>query len=576
MKRRLINRAILLGLALVSMFVFALACAGSAEPTATPIPPAAPAAPAAPTAVPQPTAAPAPGQPTAVPATPTPTRVLPTATAVASTGPKYGGTIRFVYALDVDTLDPVYNSLPGTYYQFYAMYNSPFRLTPSGVLQPDLAETWSFSPDGKTVTMKFRQGVKFHDGTDFNAQVFKWNYDRMVDPANATLRRAELTPYVQDVKVVDQNTATIEMKQPFRPLLFQMAGERMGWVVSPTAVQKFGGGLNGDYGRKPVGTGPFIFKEWLPRDRITVTKNPNYWEKGKPYLDSIVFQGAADANLMVAMVRTGESDIMGAFGVRAQDVPLFQKQSNIVVVPNPAASTAILQFNTTIKPFDNLALRQAISYGIDRKKFVDVVLAGQGVPAATFVSGGFAYNPDLKPIDYDPVKAKQKLAEAGYPNGVTVSMGCTAAGVYSDQCAFTQAMLREIGINVSIQIIPDATYFAMTEAGYFGRPGFGTSRWAYRVDPDTVITALWHKGGFKNLGTYNNPELSTLIEQAAAEYDTTKAKVLYNQIQTLAMTAANVPTLAWLTLYDPMSTAVKGFEVRPTVFEHLEFLWLDR
>ncbi len=562
----------------VALTLFALACAGATEPTSTPIPPAPPAPPVAPTAVPQPTATPVPGAPTQILPTATPTRALPTATpAVSSTGPQYGGTLRFAHLLHIDNLDPAYNSLAGAFQVFYAVYGSLLRVDlKTGNFIPDLAESWDFSTDGKTITFHLRRGVKFQDGTDFNATAVKWNYDRFLDPTQLSPRRGELTPFLDKVEVVDDSTVRFQLKTPSRPFLAQLATDRMGYLSSPAAVQKYGGGIGGNYGRNPVSTGPFMFKDWIPDDHATLVKSPSYWDKGKPYLDSIFMQGTKDASVRLAMLRTGETDIIYAFEVVAKDVPILQRQTDLQVTPIPGSTTAILNFNASKPPFDKEALRQAISYSIDRDKFLQLQYSGAGKPAHTLIAAGWANNPDLKPISFDLAKAKQKLAEAGYPNGATIPFGCAPSGIYFDFCEIIQAMLKDAGITADIKFLNATDYFTTTDKGWFGAVGFGVSSWGYRVDPHILLQGLLHKDGFKVLGTYNNPTLSKMIDDAATVYDLAKAKPLYDQIQTTGATTALAPALVWGNQFQAMNKRVMNFLPNPQVFEHLEFLWLQK
>ncbi len=554
-----------------------LACA-SAEPTATPVPPAEPAAPLAPTAAPgpAPTVAASPATPTAVVAQATPTRVLPTATSQAAEQVVYGGTLRFAHALNVDNLDPAFNALPATYQIFYAVYDQLFRLDRQSALTPGLAESWEFSPDGSVLTLRLRAGAKFHDGTALNAQAVKWNFDRMMDPKELSARRTELEPYLKKVEVLDENTVRLTLTNAYRPFLPELASERIGWLVSPAAVQKFGGGKDGKYGRNPVGSGPFRFSEWVLDTYVKVEKNTSYWEKGKPYLDAILYQGVMDASARIAMLRTGETDMVYSTDFRPQDAPLVERQAQLRLVRVQGAATYILHFNASKLPYDNRALRQAISYAVDRQKFVDVVFDGAGKPAYTLIAAGWANNPDLKPITFDLAKAKQKLTEAGYPQGVTIPMGCRTSGVYLLFCEFIQATLKQANINATIEIVPAADYASMDEKGAFRRQGLSTNSWGHRVDPHTLTQILFHKDGFRNLGAYNNPELNRLIDEAARVYDVAKAKPLYDKIQTMAAEEAVAPFLGWPDRFYPMSQRVQGFIPYPTGFEHLEFLWLQR
>ncbi len=570
-----IRRVFFLGV-VTSVLALVLACS-SAEPTPTPVPPAQPAQPAAPAAVPQPTAALVPGAPTPIPAKATPTRVLPTATPVAAMGgPVSGGTLRFGATLVIDTLDPAYNTLFGGLPIMQNIYEGLFTTDGDGNVLPALAESWEFSADGKTITAHLRKGVKFHDGTAADAQAVKWNIDRMLDPDQGSPQRADLQSKLAGMDVVDNSTVRLRLFEPFRPFMPQLASERVGKVVSPTAVEKFGGGRDGDYGRNPVGTGAFRFAEWIPDLRVTLEKNPDYWQDGKPYLDKVVVLATSDTNLRVAMLRTGEADYGTYSGVTGVHLPLLESSPNLKVLRQEGSGNGFFQFNTSIAPFGNKALRQAIAYAIDREAIITGAWGGLGTPGYMMTPRGWAYDPDLKPMQTDLAKSRAKLIEAGYPDGITIPMACSATGVWLQVCEVAQALLSEVGIETELKIILNNIYFNR-QNGFMATVGFGNRGWAVRVDPHTLLQFMGHSKGFHNLGAYVNPVTDGLIDEAAAIYDTVKAKKLYDQIHTiLAEEAAMVWFHRRVNIF-AMSKDVQGYIApMPPVNEYFGDTWLDR
>ncbi len=560
--------------ALASLLMVSMACASTSEPTAAPIQPAPAVPPSAPAAAP--TAAPvAQATATAVVVAPTPTRVLPTATATSTSGPQYGGTLRFALSLSLDTLDPAFNVLSASYVANYAIYDFLFRLDQQSNVLPGLAESWDISSDGKSITLRLRKGVQFHDGTPFNAQAVKWNFDRILDPTQNSPRRAELQPYLTGSEVVDDSTLRLQLTNPFRPFLPLLGSERIGWLVSPTAVQKFGGGVNGNFGRNPVGTGPFRFAEWVPDTRILLRRNDSYWEKGKPYLDTIELRGASESSLLQAMIRTGEADIISNLSVAAKDVPVLEKSADLQIVRILGSDTHALQINPLKAPYDSLAMRQAISYGVDKQKYVDILLVGAGRPAYTMIASGWGYSPDLKPIPYDLAKAKQKLAEAGYVSGTPVRMGCRTSGIGMLICEFMQATLKDAGINLALEVVPSADYSLLNEWGALQRQGLRELQFAHRVDPHINLQRFFQSKGGNNYG-YSNPAVDKLIDEAAAVYDVAKAKPLYDRIQTMVAEDSVAPAMGWADRFQVINKRVKNFIAYPTVFEHLEFTWLQK
>ncbi len=572
-----IRRSLIFGFCAVvisGILAVSLACASSA-PTATPMTPAQPAQPSAPTAVPvvQPTAAVPTAAAPAV-ASPTPTRVLPTATPFLEKI-QYGGVLRYAHRLQPDTMDPSFTGVADIYPIAFPMYDGLLQLDKDGQLMPLLAKSWDVSADGKVVTFNLQSGVKFHDGTTFNAQAVKWNFDRMLDTNEGSSRRAELGPYVKTTEAVDDTTFRLTMTQPYRPLLPLLASDRPGFLVSPAAVQKYGGGRGGNFGRNPVGAGPFKFVEWVPDDRVTLTKFDGYWQKDRPYLDGIRLQAIRDPNTRLAMLRTGETDIIWKLYVRPQDLPIINPDPNLRTLEIKGAQTVGLVFNTSIKPFDNKALRQAVAYAMDRDKFVKVSLLGYGSPAYTMEDSGWAQNANLKPITSDLAKAKAKLVEAGYSTGVTLPFACQATTDSLQDCEIYQAMMREAGINANIVQVEPSKMFGPTGIA-LKDIGFKSTGWSHRADPDIRLRWIYYPGGFYNIMNFNNPQISQLLDQAVATYDTAKAKPLYDQVQTLGAEEAVWVYVAWKSNFVAYRKAVRGYVTHTDIGERLQNLWLEK
>ncbi len=551
-------------------------CASSEEPASTPIPAAPAAPPAAPTAL-----APTPlpiflSSPTAIAVVATPTRVLPTPTPLVTGKPVYGGTLRYAHNLDIDTLDPIFNALAGGYSAFYLFYDGLFRTEADGKVSPGLAQSWEYSADGKTITVNLQKGVKFHDGTVLDAQAVKWNIDRMLDPVQVSPRRGELQPYLDQVAVLNENTLRLQLRVPFRPLLAQLGSDRMGYLVSPAAVDKFGGGRDGAYSKNPVGTGPFRFVVWTPGERLLVTRNENYWDKGKPYLDAIVMQGVTEPSSRLAMLRTGETDLIYGIGVTGSDIPVIERSPGLKLLRREDGSTYILQINPTKPPFDNKALRQALAYAVDREGFVQVVLSGVGKPAYTFYAGGWAANFDLKPIVFDIAKAKAKLVEAGYPGQATIPIACRSSEIYIRICEVMQASFSRAGINLKIDIRPAVSYSDRTQpSGFFQNPGFGSVLTSQRADPHTGLYDFAHSKGRNNPNGYKNTEVDSLIDEASTIYDVAKAKPIYDRVQSIIAEDAALIFLGYEPGLLAMSKRVQGI-VPYFLSDRFEFAWLER
>ncbi len=564
----------LLAIVVATVLILALGCA-SAAATLTPVAPAAPAPAVAPTAAsaPAPTAAPVAASPTPVQMAPAPTatRVLPTSTPMVTGKARYGGSIRYV-GVNLDTLDPHMNVLAGEVFSMlWGIYDQLVHLNANGDLVPELAERWDISPDGKTITLYIRKDVRFHDGTPLNAEAVRWNFNRMLDPNENSPRRAELAPFVERVEAVDELTLRLRLFAPLRPFLATLGSDRVGFIVSPTAVKKYGK----DYGRNPVGAGAFTFAEWVLESRVVMKRNGSYWDKGRPYLDEVRFVAGGDESVNLALLRTGEVEMIES--IRPGDLPIVEANPNLNSGRLAGYRTTALHFNPSKPPFDNWALRQAIAYALDSETFAKIAYPGQGRRVYVLERLGAAYNPDLKPIAFNLAKAKEKLKEAGFPNGVTI-VGSTDPGERLTETEVVQAILAKAGINMEIKIFPTSDMFHATK-GFYVNQGFApTSSMARRTDPHINLQRYFHsKGGNNYSGGYKNSEVDRLIEEAATVYDTAKARQLYSRMQQIIVgeDAVHIP-FAERDVFNPHNKSVQGYVPRIHGRTILREMWLEK
>jgi len=455
-------------------------------------------------------------------------------------------------------------------FAYYAIYNNLVKYAPDFSLTPELAKSWDVSPDGKAITFHLEEGVKFQDGTDFGAEAVKWNFEYLTDPKTESKLRSTLANDVTSVEVVDKNTVIYHLNNPFRPLL-SFLGERSGFMLSPAAVQKWGGGRDGDYAKNPSGTGAFKLSAWVPELKFVLERNDNYWEGGKPYLDRISFLPASDNSVRLAMIRTGEADIMD--GVRSQDRPILERNPDVKVVEHEGGRYRGLRLSVDTEPWSNMALRHAIGFAIDRQALVDSYYAGAGRPAFSPEGAGWAYNPDIKILYYDPQKAREKLIEAGYPNGITFNYWCSSTASSIQLCETIQAMLAEVDINVDIVLVPASDYFRKQVAR---ETHFNNTSFAPRADPHGRLHRVYYSTGASNVTGYNNPELDRLLDEAATIYDVAKAKELYDQIQRIIVEDATKVYTIHANEYAALSSKVQNFAWIPDLILRFRDLWLEQ
>ncbi len=532
-------------LALIVAVVALLALACGSNATATPRP----------TAVPQATA-------TAV------ATKAPTATAVPQI--QYGGTLRHANNLALQSFDPTYSRERLEALTLYVMYDRLVKLNPDMTVGPELAQSWTIAPGGASITFTLRRGIKFHDGTDFNADIVKWELERCLDPKVVCSSVGKIDQ-VASVSKVDDYTVTVNLKRPWRPALPGFAVPEMS-MPSKAGVEKFKSydQPNGDFGKNPIGTGPFVFKEWKPSDHVTVTKNATYWQSGQPYMDSILFQHAPDTNVMFAMLRTGETDIIDS--PQRDQLAIIKDDTNLKTSSFDTGRVYIIRLLSNKPPLDNKALRQAIGFAIDRQALINSLYGGAGRPAYSTIGQGWAFNPDIKPIVYDVNKAKQKLQEAGY-TGQELKYRCSSAAQSVALCEATQAMLKAAGMNPKIDLSTPADFFTgIREGNYALGDGFRTPL----PDPHLLISEMYQKGGRGNYTGYSNPQVDSLLEQAGAAFDTAAARKLYDQVQQIVAEDATTIYKMWSTEYVAMSKKVNGYIWYPDLDSRFDEIWLSK
>lgn len=436
-------------------------------------------------------------------------------------------------------------------------------------VEPALAESWDISEDGLAYTFHLREGVTFHDGTPFNAEAVKFNFDRMLDeehPHHDTgpFPLAFFFSSIDTVEAVDDLTVKMTLSEPFAPLLSNLAYPT-GLIVSPAAVEEGGA----DYGRAPVGTGPFQFAEWKSNELVAVEKNPEYWD-GAPPLDAVVFRPITDANTRTAEMLAGGLDVM----VEVPPVSLSEFQNdnyNLLEAAGPHLWFLIL--NTKEGPFADKLVRQAANYAVNKEALVNEVLEGTAEVAAGPTPPAFdwAYNETLEPYPYDPEKARELLAEAGVENpSVTFYVTEGGSGMLDPIAMGTaiQADLAAVGFDVKIETYEWNTFLGEVNPGLEGKADMAEMAWMTN-DPDTLpflalrSEAFPDKGGF-NSGYYSNPEVDKLLKQARVSTSQEERAELYKKMQEIVHEDAPWVFVANWKQNAVTTTAVEALKLQPS------------
>jgi peptide/nickel transport system substrate-binding protein len=484
----------------------------------------------------------------------------------ASPEPKTGGTLRVGLSADPAELDPHKTQLTAAWHVIEHVYDGLVDANENLEPVPSLAEAWEISDDGLTYTFNLRQGVKFHNGRDFVADDVKYSFERILDPATASPSVSDLGS-VDTIEVTDPATVVITLKAPDSSFLAKLIGSSLA-IVPQEVVEE-----NGDLMQVMVGTGPFTFVEYVPNSMVSLERNPDYWDAGKPYVDAMEMQIIPDNTARTTALVTGTVDLIEYAPV--QDLPIFEQDESIEVTGDQNTNIRYMAINISREPFDKLEVRQAIAMVIDRQPIIDSAVFGAGTATTTIFPPTFwaGSESEIPPVDIEGAKAL--LAGAGYPDGFeTVIHSWAQYPFLSNAAIVIQEQLRQIGIEAELDFQENAIYLENYFAGNFDLSVTGTS--AY-VDPNDVILANFGTGESNNGIGYSNPQVDELIAQGMEETDQETRAGIYQQIQDILL-----EDLPWINLfianqYEAMKSYVKGYVHKPTgANDSIKDVWLDQ
>ncbi|MBF2048276.1 MAG: ABC transporter substrate-binding protein [Elainella sp. C42_A2020_010] len=424
-------------------------------------------------------------------------------------------------------------------------------------LEPALATEWTASEDGLTWTFKLREGVKFHDGTDFNAEAVKVNIERWWDPNNSLGFRDAGKDYaiweglfggskgnensiLQAVNVVDNSTIEFVLKNPFAAFPAAIASGYFG-IASPDAIQKAGADY-GTAGSVAVGTGPYKFVEWRTGDRIVLEKNPNYWKSGFPKTEQVVFRFIKEPSARLAELRAGSIDF--TIDIAPDQLNELKSDPNLQEVRRPPFNVGYLALNTSYEPLAKKEVRQAIAMSLNRKAIVDSFWSGLAT------SDGFFMPPSLKQFydasqsdyEYNPDQAKQMLADAGYPNGFDLELWYMPVSrpYFPTPKPIAEAFAADLGA-VGIRVKLNTKDWAAYLDDRLKSPGYQAFMLGWTGDygdPDNFLYYHFGPGGTKDIGDWKNPQVFKLLEDARKESDQAKRVQMYSQVEKIALDEA--------------------------------------
>lgn len=471
---------------------------------------------------------------------------------------KAGGNLIFARSSDIVTLDPTKmtdNASAGTIQQ---IFDTLYKVAPDGKsLLPSLATKYTLSSNKLTWTFTLRSGVKFSNGKPFTSADVKYTYERVAGTKSNPF--ASTDAVMKSITTPNPHTVVITTAKPWAPLLSDLA------LPANSIVPN---NLNGESSQKffahPVGTGPFEFDYWKKGQEVKLVKNPNYWVTGEPHLDSVTFTVVSDDNTRKLQLQGGQ--------IQVDENPPFSQIAQLNATTGITATlykstrTDYILFNFDKKPFDNVHVRRAISYAVDRKALLKAVLYGNGQVANSILSNSFwAYDKNTAGIQFDLAKAKQELAKSPVPHGFRTTLMVGSGDEFEQTMGqIVQQELARIGIKVTLKPVDPSNEYSLTEQGQYDL----AFQWDSSdiADPDELVT-FSAMGGSTGQHTkafwtnYNNPQVDSWAEQAEVTFDQTERQTLYTKLQN--QTAADAPMV--FLFYTPnayaYSTKLHGFTV---------------
>ena len=507
--------------------------------------------------------------------------------APVTTGPVDGGILVVGRSSDSVGLDPAHEDDGESFKVCDSIYDMLVQYKEKSThVEPGLAESWEQSPDGLVWTFYLRQGVKFHDGTDFDADAVLFSLRRQFDPDHPFHNVGGPYKYwvslgmddiIKDIRKADDTTVEIELQQPYAPFL-SVLGILPFAIVSPTAVMEKGA----DFASNPVGTGAFKFSEWLRGDRIVLEANEDYWG-GAPRLDRIVFRSIPENATRLLELETGGIHVMD--DPNFEDLARIRESQKLVLLEELGMNVAYVAMNTERTPLNNKLVRQAINHAVNKQAIFKQLYESEGqIAKLPLPPNMFGYNDAIQDYPYDPAKAREMLSQAGYPEGFETTISAmTGARPYMPDPTKVAEMLKSdlmaVGVQANIETYEWSTYLSKVENGEHDIALLG---WIGDYgDPDNFLTILLSSSGAQkpsasNIAFYIDPEVDQLLQDGVRSTDMSKREGLYMRaLERIHEDAPWVP-LAHTSQLKPIRKEVQGHSLHPTARQDYRKTWLEQ
>lgn len=478
---------------------------------------------------------------------------------------KRGGVLKFAVPAVKPGLDPAHTSTGDGYMLTQAIFSNLTRVDENLEPKPQLARSWETNPAHSVWTFRLHQGVKFHNGRELTADDVVFSIERILDPKTASRGAKALGP-IKKVVAKDRYTVVFELTGAYADLPLQL-GNTFARIVAKENVDKIG--------TEPIGTGPFKLKEYSPGSRVILARNPDYFEKGLPYLDEVQQVYLKEYAAQVSAISTGEIHVM--YLVPEEVIGQLKKDAGVRVLEVPSPSFQSIEMFMNQKPFSDVRVRTALRLAADRKAMMEASTGGHGVLGNDVPVPPFSkwYNKALPQRERDTARARQLLADAGYKNGLDLTLYTSTGrpGMEEAAVAFRESA-RDANIRVRLESVDLARLyseflrkpkeFTLVQVNWFGRPTI-----------DEMITPFMFTKSVWNFMEYSNPRVDALLTDALGTTDFDKRRRLYDEVQKVLWDEG-----PWLVAYfrnylSAVRTNVKNYKLIPVQYVELRDVWLE-
>ena len=473
--------------------------------------------------------------------------------------------LNFAVSAEPNSLDPMAIAMMSTFTITYAIYDNLFEKNADGGYDPSLCEDYEVSDDETVYTFYLRDDVKFHDGTPMTAEDVVFSINRTIEKGWA----ADMVAAIESVEATDDYTVVLTLSKPFGGMIGSLASPYFS-IMSKAYLEE-----NGDdiVERQPMGTGAYKFVEWVSGDHITLEANEDYF-KGAPAIKDVTFKPITDKNTGLISLQAGETDAF--LNINYSDIPTVEEDDSLAFYSTDLAAVLSLNMNIENEKLSDVRVRQAINYAINRENIIEGALEGQGTVANSSISPTCdGYSEDVKGYEYNPDKAKELLAEAGYGDGMTLVIKIKEDSKNQKVAQVIQSDLKAVGIETEIEILEAGAY--TTDVYSNGDYEMTISAWcAMFTDAYSLLYSQFHKdcyGSTGNITHVTSDELSSMLDSAAQAGEDNKTAA-YTEVAQYIMDNAYVAPLVFEPTTITTSADLKGVEADPLgVYQIKNFSW---